>query len=204
MYTLLLRRPAPLTPVEMASLPGGCLVVRGEGDIVARAVVKAPLPQLLALAVKMGRAAPDARFEFVEEGAVAEAASPHLPPVEAPTARTPWELFEAGQDEAAYALLEGKSLDPEGRDRVRALILGTQPADIIRGCRVSRITAWKSIVQNMRGLVRHTDPRVRLEVALAMGALAGPVMGPVLRPLGEDPNPEVQKAAQAALKVWGM
>ena len=38
----------------------------------------------------------------------------------------------------------------------------------------------------------------------AMGALAGPVMGPVLRPLSEDPNPEVRAAAITALKVWGM
>ena len=179
-------------------------MVRGEGDIVARAVVQAPLPQLLALAVKMGRAAPDARFELVEDGAVQEAANPNLAPVEAPSARSPWELFAAGEDEAAYALFDGQSLDPEGRDRVRAMIQGTQPQDIIRGCKVARITAWKSIVQNMRGLVRHADPRVRLEVARAMGALAGPVMGPVLRPLAEDPNAEVRAAAAAALKVWGM
>ena len=67
----------------------------------------------------------------------------------------------------------------------------------------SRLTMWKSIVVNLRPLLRHPHPFVRRDAAEAIGVLAGPSMAATLRPLLTDPDAEVKAAATAALARLG-
>lgn len=200
MPILLLRRAQSLTPLELGQLPGGCVGVRGEGDVVARATVKLGTAQLLYLAVAMARAVPDARFEVVEAETLG--APPEATPTGTEVGESAWALAEAGDLVGAARAFEGLQLDPSGRDRVRDMLQSTQPSELAMGCLIARLTGWKSAVQNMRSLVRHADATVRLEAVRAVAALAGPVMTPVLRPAETDPNPEVRAVAIAAIELW--
>jgi hypothetical protein len=209
MTTLLLRRTSPLSVRELSQLPRGCVGVQGESDIIARATIKLPLPRLLSFAVAMGRAIPDARFESFEE-AEGELPPPgpeaELPPAELELAEEPdpWALIAAGDYNGAEAVLGRRAaLDPDGRDRVRALLGSTDPAEVALACRLARLTRWKSLAQNMRSLVQHADVRVRRDAVTAMGVLTGPAFVPVVRPLLQDPSPEVREAAAAALAQLG-
>lgn len=71
MPTFSLHRPTPLSTSEIASLPGGAVPVRGEGDVVARARFRAlDAGAAVRLAFALGQAAPGARLEIDGLGAV--------------------------------------------------------------------------------------------------------------------------------------
>ena len=121
---------------------------------------------------------------------------PSVPPV---AAGDPWSLLDAGKVEDAERVFAHQGLTSQGRDRVRAMLRSTEPEDVALACRIARLTRWRSVVHNLRGLVRHADVRVRCDAVEAIGVLAGPALEPALRPLLQDPSPEVQAAAIAAI-----
>lgn len=222
MPILLLSRPRPLTPAEVRLLPKGCVATDGSDGVVARADLDLPLAGLLGYAVAMGRAVPDAFFGVQEHPAAAvvdtgapapdgtrAAAAP--PPVAAAPAQAetitetdPWKLVDAGRfAEAERVFAAGNGLDPAGRDRCRQLQASGDPEQVALGCRIARHTNWKSIVVNLRPLLRHAHPSVRRDAAEAIGVLAGPSMAATVRPLITDPDAEVKAAAIAALARLG-
>ncbi len=208
MPILLLSRPKPLTPAEAKALPRGCVAVDGSGGVVARAEVDLPLGGLLGYAVAMGRAVPDALFSVEDLVAVAPVAVESAPVGDAGgeviTETDPWALVDAGRPaDAERVLAAGNGLDQHGRERCRALIMDRDPARAALGCRIARITNWKSIVVNIRPLLRHDHPTVRRDAAEAIGALAGPSMAQAVRALVDDPDAEVRAAARAALARLG-
>jgi hypothetical protein len=189
--------------------------------VVARADVDLPLGGLLGYAVAMGRAVPDALFSVQdlpviaplqpEEAAAAVPAS--APPVAAaPSAPQddvilevdPWKLVDAGKwADAERVFASGNGLDPAGRDRCRRMLGSRDPAEVAFGCRIARVTSWRSIVVNIRPLLRHDHPAVRRDAVEAIGVLAGPSMMAAVRPLLDDPDAEVKAAAQAAAARLG-
>lgn len=215
MPILLLSRPKPLTPAEAKALPTGCVAGDGKDGVVARAEVHLPINQLLGYAVAMARAVPDAMFLVQDEGvslqktpppaAAREATAPQAAaPEEVITETDGWKLFDAGKRrEAERVFAAGNGLDGEGRERCRRLLISADAEDVAFGCRVARITDWKSASGNLRNLVRHAHPSVRRDAAEAIGALAGPSMSMVLRPLLTDPDAEVREAAKAATAKLG-
>ncbi|MES2640990.1 MAG: HEAT repeat domain-containing protein [Myxococcota bacterium] len=224
MPILLLSRPRPLTSAEIRLLPKGCVATDGAGGLVARADLDLPLAALLGYAVAMGRAVPDAFFgvqehaaaPVVDTGAPAPdgtravavpppaAAPAAAPPEETITETDPWKLVDAGKvAEAERVFASGNGLDPAGRDRCRRLQSSGDPEEVALGCRIARLTNWKSIVVNLRPLLKHAHPAVRRDAAEAIGALAGPSMAATVRLLINDPDAEVKAAAVAALARLG-
>lgn len=223
MPILLLSRPRPLTAAETRLLPKGCTATDGGEGVVARAEVDLPLAGLLGYAVAMGRAVPDAFFGVQEVPAVSTGAPPPGTPsaaevamnpaapaaVAAPaeeviTEADPWKLVDAGKHAQAERVFGGgNGLDPAGRERTRRLLTSGDPEEVALGCRISRLTQWRSIVVNLRPLLRHEHPSVRRDAAEAIGALAGPSMAATVRPLVNDPDAEVKAAAVAALARLG-
>lgn len=218
MYVFLLSRPKPLTSAEQRALPKGCVATDGSGGVVARAEVDLPLGGLLGYAVAMGRAVPDALFSAENLPAVAPvdaapvAAAPSAPaaptapaaPPEVITETDPWKLFDAGKlADAERVFASGNGLDAPGRERCRTLLMGHDPVTVAFGCRVARVTNWKSIVVNLRPLLRHDHPQVRRDAVEAIGALAGPSMAGTVKPLVNDPDADVKAAATAALAKLG-
>ncbi|MDP2315353.1 MAG: HEAT repeat domain-containing protein [Pseudomonadota bacterium] len=230
MPILLLSRPRPLTPAEIRLLPKGCVATDGSAGVVARAEVDLPLAGLLGFAVAMGRAVPDAFFGVQEtpppantgapapEGTIVGSAAtggaavpvPAAPPAAlAPTddvitETDGWKLVDAGQiPQAERVFGAGNPLDAAGRDRCRRLHNSGDPEEVALGCRIARLTNWKSIVVNLRPLLKHAHPSVRRDAAEAIGALAGPSMAATVRPLLTDPDAEVKAAATAALARLG-
>jgi hypothetical protein len=232
MPILLLSRPKALTVAEKKLLPKGCVATDGDGGVVARADVDLPLGGLLGYAFALGRAVPDAFFSVQDLPAVAapgapdpEAPAARAPAAPAPTAPAaalpapasapppaddvitetdPWKLVAAGQiAQAERVFSAGNGLDSAGRDRCRALLNSRTPEDAALGCRIARMTGWRSIVINLKPLLAHAHPEVRRDAAAAIGALAGPSMAAVLRPLLNDPDAEVKKAAGEALAKLG-
>lgn len=130
---------------------------------------------------------------------------PSAPPAdEVITESDPWKLYDAGKmAEAERVFGAGNGLDGPGRDRCRALLMGRDPAAAAFGCRVARLTNWKSIVVNLRPLLRHDHPEVRRDAVEAIGALAGPSMFATIKPLLSDPDAEVKAAATAAVAKLG-
>ncbi|MDP2305472.1 MAG: HEAT repeat domain-containing protein [Pseudomonadota bacterium] len=218
MPILLLSRPRPLTAAEKRLLPKGCVATDGAEGVVARADLDLPLAGLLGYAVAMGRAVPDAFFGVQEaaaapavdtgapapEGtAVASSAMPDAPE-ETITESDPWRLVDGGKiPQAERVFASGNGLDPVGRDRCRRLQASGDPEEVALGCRIARLTNWKSIVVNLRPLLKHAHPSVRRDAAEAIGALAGPSMAPTVRLLINDPDAEVKAAAIAALARLG-
>ncbi len=215
---LQLRRGRPLDMGEIGRLPNGCVAVSGDGDLIARAQVQLPTSQLVALAVAMARAIPDSRFEVEDPDGHSRSVSPErfsspqlpapvgdaasgasAPPSPSRASGNPWSLLAAGKVSEAEAAFDGIPLDSGGRDRVRAMLRSTQPAKVAQGCRIARLTGWRSAVHNLRPHLRHADADVRLDAAQAIGALAGPAMEPALRPLLADPSPEVREATASAI-----
>lgn len=205
MPVLLLSRPKPLTPAEVKALPKGCFPVDGGDGVVARAEIDLPLGGLLGYAVAMGRAVPDALFS-VEDVPVVHPVevAPAAAPAEVITEADPWALVDAGRPaDAERVFAAGNGLDPAGRDRCRLLLASGDPHMVALGCRVARITNWKSIVVNLRPLLRHDHPAVRRDAVEAIGVLAGPSMAGAVRPLAADPDAEVKAAALTALARLG-
>jgi hypothetical protein len=227
MNVLLLSRPKVLTAAEIKALPKGCVATKGEGGVVARAEIDLPLGGLLGYAVAMGRAVPDALFSVeglhvVAASTPAPGAAPGASPgagigAPAPTALAegsgadeviteadPWKLVAAGQlAQAERVFAAGNGLDSAGRERCRALFTDRDPERLALGCRIARVTAWKSIVVTLRPLLTHAHPSVRRDAATAIGALAGPSMAATLRPLLADPDAEVRAAATEGLAKLG-
>jgi len=209
MPQLELRRAAPLTADERGALPLGCEVVHSSDGVVARAAAPESAADLVALAVLLARAVPDGSVAWVETAlapSTPPARDPSPSPSPAPRPANPdasaWQLLEAGDFDAAEALLVGTELDTDGRAVVRALLQDTDPARVAAGCRVARITGWRSSASNLRRLLQHGDTRVRLAAVEAVGALAGPGLVPVLlRMSGSDASPEVRVAAEAAIEA---
>lgn len=227
MPILELRREAPLSPRERALLPGGCAVITDEPGVLARANSTLPLPRLIQLAVAMGRAVPDAALHVEEERgaeqlyAVEREAPP--PPVAAEPAvaalaqrkvyddhqlsdadpANPWSSLDLSDLDRAAARFVGHALDGPGRDRVRALLRATDPAELALGCRIAGVTGWRSAVQQVKPCLRHADSRVRVEAAVAVGLLGGPALSLQLRGMVADPAPEVRAAVAEALARLG-
>jgi hypothetical protein len=218
-----LRRKTPLSPRERSLLPGGCEVVEGEPGILARSRATLPLPQLLQLAVAMGRAVPDAKlhveedagtepvYDLPKEDKAPKTAEAAVQAVTAPRrfddhghkegdAANPWTGLDLSDLDRAAAPFVGKPLDGPGRDRVRTMLRSTDPRELALACRIARVSDWRSVVQSLRPCLRHADTRVRLEAVLGLAALGGPAVLLSLRPLTEDPAPEVREAAITALQ----
>lgn len=106
-------------------------------------------------------------------------------------------LAEGGW-EAAEPLFAADGLDARGRERVRDMLRSDEPDSIAMGVRIAATTGWRSAVQNMRRLVEHPDARVRLEVAAALGVLAGRSMLSLVRQLMVDEDEGVKAAAEAS------
>lgn len=195
-----LRRSSPLTAVEQSRLPAGCDKVDHDGDLIARAAAPSSPADLVAFAVLVARAVPDARVAWVEMALLPPPAPPENASAAPDPSGNPWELLSEGDVEAAVAILEGQSLDSEGRAAVRTLLQDTDPARVAAGCRVARATGWRSSVSSIRRLLGHGDTRVRLAAVEAVGVLAGPGLVPALeRVMGNDASPEVRAAATAAI-----
>ena len=225
MPVLLLSRPKVLTSTEIKALPKGCAATDGSGGVVARAEVDLPLGGLLGYAVAMGRAVPDALFSVEDLQVVAgidrsPPAVDYAPPVLAPsrpglpaapvggaeviTETDPWKLAAAGDlVNAERVFAAGNGLDAAGRDRCRALFTNADPVQVAFGCRIARITVWKSIVMSLRPLLTHPHPTVRRDAVMAVGVLAGPSFSVALKPLLADPDAEVQAAAVEAYAKLG-
>lgn len=205
MPILLLSRPRVLTAAEKRLLPDGCVATNGAEGVVARAELDLPLEALLGYAVAMGRAVPDAFFGVQQGAASADTAAAASPePDEVITETDPWKLLDAGKvDQAERVFASGNGLDAAGRDRCRQLQTSGQSDQVALGCRIARLTNWKSVVVNLRPLLRHAHPSVRRDAAAAIGALAGPSMAPAVRPLINDPDAAVKAAAIEALARLG-
>ena len=54
-------------------------------------------------------------------------------------------------------------------------------------------------IQKLRGLVQHSDPKVRRQAVEIIGAMAGPAIALTLRPMLADPDEGVRQAARSAL-----
>lgn len=192
MPVLLLTRATPLTPEEAARLPRGAVAADGTDGVVARADVELPQGGLLAFAVALGRAVPDAVFA-VQEGPAAE-----LPDAD------PWRLVEEGRfAEAERVFAAGRALEADGRARLRAMWRLPDAEVVALGCRIARVAGWRSAASDLRSLLGHAHPLVRRDAALALGDLAGPSVLPSLRPLLTDPDAEVRAAAQATTGKLG-
>lgn len=231
MPTIELHRRASLTRRERTLLPGGCKLVTDEPGVLVRADHNLPLPALLKLAVAMGRAVADARFVVKDDAGTgfytlpsAPEAAPKAAALEqralVPKRRTfddhglseddpdnPWaaldrEPLTAERYERVGRGFAGHSLDSAGRERTRTLLQSTTPLELALGCRISRETAWRSAVQPARKCLRHADTRVRLEAVRAVGSLGGPALEIAVRPLLDDPNPEIRAAAASAIEGW--
>jgi len=225
MPTLELRRPTPLTRRERSLLPGGLDLIDDEPPVLARIQLFVPLPRFIEVAVALARAVPDAEVRVVEEAGAPATALPATPPKDRtsekahraliPKKRTfddhgmeeddpdnPWSALDLSDVDKAAARFEGHKLDSNGRDRVRQMLRSTDPKELAAGCRIARVTAWRSMAQTIKRNVRHADTRVRLEAVQALAALGGPSMSLAVRPLLDDPAPEVREAAAAAMDVW--
>ena len=197
-----LHRQSPLSPLEVSRLPGGCIVVEGQGEVVARANVELPLADFVRLAVAMGRAVPDARVEVPETRMATTQAPKAEPPPKPATPETddPWQLVAAGHYDAAEEKLKGKALDTQGRERLRELLQSTDPVKIAAGCRLARATQWRSAVSSIRRHLDHADTRVRKAAVEAVGSLAGPGLVPTLQRMRQDASPEVRQSVEAAIR----
>jgi HEAT repeat protein len=111
----------------------------------------------------------------------------------------PWDFLDAGNEAEALDLFEGAALDMAGRDRVRELLMSTDPKEVVLACKIARLTNWRSLVMNLRRFLGHADTNVRREVVVTLGALAGPSMTHFVQRLEKDPSPEVRDAVAAAL-----
>ncbi len=226
MPTIELLRPSPLTRRERTLLPGGLDLIEDEPPVLARIQLHVPLPRFVEVAVALARAVPDAQIRVVEEPGTQGMGLPPSPVEEkkaeqrhaalVPPRRTfddhgldaddpnnPWSALDVSDIDRAAARFVGHSLDSNGRDRVRAMLQSTSPADIAAGCRIARVTQWRSMAQTIKKCVRHGDTRVRLEAVQALRELGGPGMAVAIRPLLTDSAPEVREAAEAALAAWG-
>lgn len=231
MPTLELRRSTPLTRRERTLLPGGLDYVEDEPPVRARIQLYVPLPKFVEVAIALARAVPDADIRVVEEagsrpGQQAQDQLPASPPKDrtpdkahramVPKKRTfddhgldeddpdnPWSALDLSDIDRAAARFQGHKLDSNGRDRVRAMLRSTDPLELAVACRIARVTEWRSMSQTIKRCVRHADTRVKLEAVQALAALGGPAMALAVRPLLQDPAPEVRAAAQAALAHWG-
>lgn len=225
MPTFVLHRATALTEEEWTRLPRGAEAVNDGTDMVARAEVDGPLLDLLVFTAALARAVPDGRLLIRLSAAIADVAAgaaattalqtvqqdagaeppPVLEVVEAaddPALKRedPWALLDRGdlaRAERRFAM--GYELDMTGRDRVRELFNSTDPATSALGARLAGYTNWKSFVTTLRRAVDHADVRVRRDVVIAIGKLAGPAMVPALEDRLRDPSPEVQAAARDAI-----
>jgi hypothetical protein len=231
MPTLELHRKSPLSPREHTLLPGGVELVTDEPGVIVRALPDLPLPELLQLTASLVRAVPDAKLVVKMEAgqqqyslpapidAGPKDASPAVRSVIPPKRtfddhglagddpKNPWASVDAAplddaRFEAVGARFHGHTLDSAGRERARALLQATAPLSLALGCRVARETGWRSAIQQVKRCLRHADARVRKEAVLAVGVLGGPALAVAVRPLLDDPNPEIQAAAQQALDGW--
>ncbi len=167
---------------------------RGEGRL--------PIPSVDTAAPM---AAPAARTAASAAAAAASPAAPTAAPAdEVITETDPWKLVDAGQiADAERVFAAGNALDPAGRERCRRLHTSGYPEEVALGCRIARLTNWRSIVVNLRPLLKHEHPSVRRDAAEAIGVLAGPSMAATVRLLIDDPDAEVKAAARAALARLG-
>ena len=199
MPLLLLSRATPLSQDELQRLPLPLVPVSLGDGVIARATVDLAIPELLSLVFELGKTFPDAGFK-AEEVALA----PVPPPAEpAPAPPDPWKLAAQGDYTAALPLLQGSSLDSAGRDRLRAMLNGSDNKAIVFACQAAIATSWRSIAISLRSLLSSPAPEVRIAAMEAMSNLAGPSLAPAVRPLLADPDPAVRTAAEAAMKKLG-
>ena len=225
MPTIELRRPSPLTRRERTLLPGGLDLIEDEPPVLARIQLYVPLPRFVEVAVTLARAVPDAEIEVIEDAGAPTSALPPSPPKDrtpeaahralVPKKRTfddhgmeeddpdnPWSALDLSDIDQAAARFDGHTLDSNGRDRVRTMLRSTDPMELAAGCRIARVTQWRSMAQTIKRCVRHADTRVRLEAVLALAELGGPSMSLAVRPLLDDAAPEVRSAAEQAMAKW--
>lgn len=126
--------------------------------------------------------------------------APTIPtPVAAPSGPDPWALLKRGKREAAEAAFKGHRLDDDGRQQVRELLASDSPEKVALGCRISRLTKWKSASAMIGRVLYRDEPGVRMEAVRALGVLAGSGMEPALHMLLRDAEPDVRRAAQRAI-----
>jgi hypothetical protein len=206
-------------------LPGGLDFIEDEPPLLARIQLYVPLPEFVEVAISLARAIPDAEVRVVEDAGAPTSELPPSPPKDRsseqahraliPKKRTfddhgleeddpdnPWSALDLSNVDQAAARFEGHTLDSNGRDRVRRMLRSTSPDDLAAGCRIARVTGWRSMAQTIKRCVRHADTRVRLEAVMALTELGGPAMSIAVRPLLEDAAPEVREAARLAMDKW--
>lgn len=207
MARLVLSRSLPITLAEAAALPVGARVDNGaHGGRVELDVPGRDLEALLAAAVALGRAVPDGLLvphDLPDLSAPpprpkAAAASPEPAPSQ-PLPATPWQHLDEGRLDQALGAFAHEGLDPEGRDRVRALGQSTDPEEVALACRIATAAQWRSFVTHIRRMLDHGDTRVRLEAVRAIGSLSGPALSLELEQRAHDPSPEVRQAIKDAL-----
>ncbi len=192
MPTLRFSRQAPLTADEVASLPSLATLSAPGTDERFVITLDLPLPDLLRWVYDLGAAVPGCALA-VDAPEVADAP---------PAGTDPWKLAAAG-DARAEGMLTGQPLDATGRFRVQEMWASGDPKVVALGCRIARVTGWKSAVQGMRRLLTHPSPLVRTEVVLGMGELAGPSLTMAVRPLLTDSDEGVRVVAKKVLAGWG-
>lgn len=126
-------------------------------------------------------------------------AEPSAPTAEADTPADPWTLWDDGDSAAAEAAFTTHTLDSDGRARVRAMLQSPATDQIVYGCRIARLTGWRSTTMALRRLLSHEDASVREAAVRAVGALAGPALIRSVRVLVQDNNSQVRAAAMSAL-----
>lgn len=99
------------------------------------------------------------------------------------------------------ALQEGLDAEADGMFLVRAFLDDPDPDLCLEVVAVLTERADRTATTRVRGLMAHSDPRVRASAAHLLGFIAGPVVRPVLqRAVREDDDPQVQKAAEQAVE----
>jgi hypothetical protein len=154
------------------------------------------------------------------------AAAPAPPPVPAPTPAEPkdtenidqqatpnelppppdaWALLDAGELDAARALLTAGPLSYPDQSKLRRLFSDRDTAKLVFALEVATATDFRSAASSLRRLLSHDSADVRLAAVRAAGALAGPSMTVPVRRRLEDPSedPAIQQAAAEALEALG-
>jgi hypothetical protein len=210
MPIFVVRREKKLTPDEIVALPDEAVVVTGAGDVVVQFELDAPVVQLADVAFGLGQAIPDGTLQMrytdaAPEGAKASSVTAQKPKeqVEAAKealARDPWHLVKKGDLKAALAEFADVKLDAAGRDKVRQMLRSKDGEEVALACDIARITGWKSVAVNLRLILEHPEPKVRIAGLKAIGALAGPALFGAVRPLAQDPDEAVRTEAFKTLE----
>lgn len=112
-----------------------------------------------------------------------------------------WDLVEAGQLDEALARFAAEGLDPAGQQTVARMIGDSDPGTITLALRIARAGGYEGAAYAIRPLLRHPHAVVRVEACKAIGQLGRASMVTLVRPLTNDAEASVRKAATDAMRA---